>query len=276
MSSDSAIQDHYSHGRLIEAITQGLTAMGKTLETATVDDLAAVDEFHIGGRRASEDFIDQLSLGPDHHVLEIGCGFGGPARFAGARYGCRVAGIDLTGEYVEAARVLTDWVGMNERLEFHHGNALEMPFEDASFDAAMMLHVGMNIPDKPGLCAEVARTLNPGGIFGIYDVMVTGAGELIFPVPWASAADQNAAATPDVYKAALEASGFEIVAERNRRDFAISFFQDMRARAAQADGPPPLGLHIAMGAAAPIKIANMIANIEAGRVAPVELIAKLR
>ena len=171
MSSNTAIEEHYSHGRLIEAITQGLAAIGKTPETATVDDLAAADEFHIGGRRASEEFIDQLSLGPDHHVLEIGCGIGGPSRFVGARYGCRVTGIDLTGEYIEAAKVLTGWVGMSERLEFHHGNALETPFADASFDAALMLHVGMNIPDKAGLCAEVARTLKPGGTFGIYDVI---------------------------------------------------------------------------------------------------------
>jgi ubiquinone/menaquinone biosynthesis C-methylase UbiE len=61
-----------------------------------------------------------------------------------------------------------------------------MPFPDRSFDGAYMLHVGMNIEDKEKLASEVARVLRPGSVFGIYDVMRTGPGELAYPVPWAA------------------------------------------------------------------------------------------
>ncbi len=233
-----------------------------------------MDEFHIGGRQATDELMSQLNLSPAFHVLDVGSGLGGPARFVSSRYGCRVTGIDLTAEYVETARTLSGWTGLGERLQFHHGSALALPFENASFDAAYMLHVGMNIPDKHGLAAEIARVLKPGALFGVYDVMKTGSAELRFPVPWAATPEISALAPPEAYEAALRASGFEIVARRNRREFALEFFKTLRARMAQAGGPPPLGLHVVMGPDAAIKAGNMSANIEAGVIAPVEIVAR--
>jgi len=75
-------------------------------------------------------------------------------------------------------------------------------------------------------------------------------------------------------RAALQAAGFSVVAERNRRDFALAFFDQLRPRAAAAGGPPPLGLHILMGRNTPDKVQNMIENISNGRIAPVELLAR--
>lgn len=274
MSTTSPVAAHYAHGGLIEAITAGLAAIGKTPETVAVDDLAPVDEFHIGGRQATEDFIARLGLAPEHRVLEIGCGLGGTARFVAHRHGCRVAGIDLTPEFIDAARILSDWVGLAERAFFHLGDALAMPFEAASFDAAVMQHVGMNVRDKDRLFAEAARVLKPGGPFGVYDVMATGEAPLAFPVPWAAGPETSALAAPADYRAALEAAGFEIAAERDRRDFALAFFEALRARMDQAGGPPPLGVHLVMGEDAPAKVANMVANIRAGGIAPVEIIAR--
>ena len=270
----STVERHYTHGRLIGAITQGLATLGRTPQSVTVEDLGPVDEFHIGGRQATEQLMKQLDLARDLHVLDVGSGLGGAARFVAGRYGCRVTGVDLTAEYTETARTLSEWTGLGDRLRFHHGSALATPFGDAEFDRAYMLHVGMNVPDKQALFGEVARVLKAGGTFGIYDVMKTGAAAVTFPVPWAATPDISAVASPEAYKAALRASQFEILAEHNRRDFAIEFFRALRARMGQTGGPPPLGLHLVMGPDAATKIANMIANIEAGSIAPVELIAR--
>ena len=150
----NTIEAHYTTGHLVRAITGGLTALGRTPQTVTVDDLGPVDEFHIGGRQATEELMRQLNPARGFHVLDVGSGLGGAARFVGSRYGCRVTGIDLTAEYVETAHALSDWVGLGQQLTFHHGSALASPFEDAAFDAAYMLHVGMNIADKPGLAAR--------------------------------------------------------------------------------------------------------------------------
>lgn len=113
----------------------------------------------------------------------------------------------------------------------------------------------------------------PGGRIGIYDIMRMDDGDMAYPVPWASSAEGSAVAAPDTYKAAVAAAGFRLVAERNRRDFAVEFFAQLKARAAAAGGPPPLGIHMLMGASAATKVKNMIDNIAANLVAPVELVA---
>jgi ubiquinone/menaquinone biosynthesis C-methylase UbiE len=274
MTTQQDISTHYTHGNLIAAIRSGIESLGKTVNSVTVDDLAPVDEFHIGGRQASEHFLGQLDLTPEKHILDVGCGLGGPARFAASRYQCRVDGIDLTPEYIETGRVLCGWVGLSDRISLHQGSALSMPFADGVFDGAYMLHVGMNIEDKAKLCSEVSRVLRPGALFGIYDVMRIGEGELSYPVPWATTAASSAVVEPGQYRSALQAAGFAVIAERNRRDFALAFFEQLRAKTMAAGGPPPLGLHVLMGRNAPDKIQNMTQNISKGRIAPVELIAR--
>ncbi len=274
MSGDEAVAGHYTHGSLLAAIGEALETLGKTPETVSTDDLAPVDEFHIGGRQASEHFLSQLPLDTEAQVLDVGCGLGGASRFTASRFGCRVTGIDLTAEYVETGQTLSSWVGLEDRIALHQGSALEMPFGDAGFDAAYMMHVGMNIADKARLFAEVYRVLKPGGSFGVYDVMRTGEGALTFPVPWATTDETSAVATPEAYRQGLEAAGFEVAAERNRRDFALDFFAELSAKIAAAGGPPPLGLHILMGETRTEKIENMVENISADRIAPVELIAR--
>ncbi len=90
-------------------------------------------------------------------------------------------------------------------------------------------------------------------------------------MPWAGTAATSFVEPPATYRSALEAAGFAITAERNRRDFALEFFRQMKARIAES-GPRPLGLHILVGADAPTKVANMISNLEQDRIAPVEMI----
>lgn len=268
------VTTHYTHGQLLDRIISGLEAIGKTPESATVDDLAPVDEFHIGGRQASEDFIGQLELSANDHVLDVGCGLGGTARFVASSFGCRVTGIDLTPEFVSTGRSLCDWVGLSGTIELHEGDATAMPFDDERFDGAFMLHVGMNIPNKAGLFAEVYRLIKPGARFGVYDVMQTSDEVLTYPVPWSSAPDTSALATPEQYIELIAQAGFDLVKTRDRRKFAAEFFAEARRQMEEAGGTPPLGVHIAMGESAPIKISNMVENIAAGRVSPVEIIAR--
>jgi len=267
----NSITEHYTHGQLLDRILQGVKAIGKTPATVTVDELAPVDEFHIGGRQASEDFICQLELSADDHTLDIGCGIGGTSRFVASRFGCRVTGIDLTPEFVSTGQTLCDWVGLSGQVELHQGDATAMPFTDESFDAAFMLHVGMNIANKGDLFAEVYRLIKPGAFFGVYDVMKTSDETLTYPVPWSSVPGTSALSTLEQYTEALAQTGFDIIKIRDRREFAAEFFAETRRRMKQAGGAPPLGVHIAMGESAPVKISNMVENIAAGRVSPIEI-----
>lgn len=277
MPEPTLVATHYTRGGLIDAIIDGLGKLGLTQDTVQVDDLAPVDEFHIGGRMATEAFLDQLAPQQSDHVLDVGCGLGGASRFAAQHYGCRVTGIDLTSAYVETGTLLCSWVGLEGRVTLQQGDATATPYADSAFDKAYLLHVGMNIADKTGLARELYRLIKPGGKVGIYDIMRMDEGDLTFPVPWASEAAGSAVASPDEYKEALGSAGFTLIAERNRRDFALDLFTRLQAAAAGASnngGPPALGPHILMGETAPVKIRNMIENITANRIAPVELIAE--
>jgi SAM-dependent methyltransferase len=271
MALEQEVAGHYTHGRLEAAILAGLQAMGRSRDHVGPDDLAAIDEFHIGGKAATEHLANQLQLTPQMTLVDIGSGIGGAARFFAGQYGCHVKGVDLTPEYVEVATRLTELVRLSGRAEFRVGSALALPFPDGSFDRATLLHVGMNIPDKARLCREVHRVLKPGGLFAIYDVMRTGDEEIEFPVPWAATSSTSFLQTPEEYRQALAKAGFTIDSERNRRDVGIQFFREMRSRIAES-GPPPLGLHMLMGQDAPTKTGNMLRNLERGQIAPVEII----
>lgn len=274
MSKTEAVEAHYTHGALLATIADGVRRLGKTPETVTVDDLSPVDEFHIGGRVATQRFLDQLDLTADDRALDVGCGLGGASRFVAKQYGCRVTGIDLTSEYVKTGEVLCSWVGLGDRITLEQGDATATPYADSTFDKAFIMHVGMNIANKRALASELHRVLRPGGRIGIYDIMRVGDADLVFPVPWATTAAESHVSSPDEYKAALEAEGLRVIAEHDRGAFALDFFAALQAKARGAGGPAPLGLHILMGETALEKVRNMIDNVSQHRITPVELIAE--
>lgn len=80
MDDGANLVDHYGGGDLLAAIEAGLAQLGKTSLTVTVEDLAPVDEFHIGGRSATVELCERLDVGPDMELLDVGCGIGGPVR----------------------------------------------------------------------------------------------------------------------------------------------------------------------------------------------------
>lgn len=273
MDVERAVAEHYAHGTLEETILDALAAAGKDLNHLTPKDLAPVDEFHVGGRLATVAFAEQFGPRPGMRLLDIGCGLGGAARYFAQEHGCRVTGIDLSAEYVNVTNALAARVGLDERVSCELGSALALPFEPESFDGAYMFHVGMNVEDKSKLFAEVRRVLAPSGLFGIYDVMRLADGELSFPVPWASGPESSFVADAASYRRLLQGAGFEVLKERDRRDFALGIFAQMRAKGAAA-APAPLGLHIVMGANAAQKVKNMIGDISAGLIVPTEMICR--
>ncbi len=274
MSSAGDVASHYSSGGLLSAIESGLAEMGTSLESASIADLAPVDEFHIGGREATVALCQQLGVKSESVVLDVGSGIGGAARFISSTFGCAVTGIDLTPEYVDVARSIAAAMATDEQVTFEAGNAIAMPFPGEAFDIATQLHVGMNIEDKAELFAEVHRVLRPGARYGIYDIMRVSDESHDFPVPWASNSEMSFTATLAEYERKLRAAGFRIIARRDRTQFAKDFFALARRNVVGAGGPPPIGLHLILGPDAPTKIANMVAAVVAGTLAPTEIICE--
>jgi ubiquinone/menaquinone biosynthesis C-methylase UbiE len=278
MSSEAAIAGHYGRGQLEELILGAVAREGKDPENLTAADLAAVDEFHVGGLEATQELAKQMELRAGLRLLDVGSGIGGPARYFAGEHGCRVTGIDLTEEFVRVAVSLTKRTKLDGLVEFRQGSALELPFAPESFDRAYMIHVGMNVADKVGIFREVRRVLKSAGLFTIFDILRTGEGRtgdgsIRYPVPWALSEETSFVATAKEYRDALQNAGFRVAQERGRGPFAIEFTEHVMARMAQG-GPPALGLHLLMGEKTPLMIRNILAMMKEGVLEPVELHAR--
>jgi SAM-dependent methyltransferase len=273
MPIDQAVMAHYTHGDLAAAILAGLEQSGKDPDDLVLADLAPVDELHVGGRPATVDFAARLDAGIGMHLLDIGCGIGGPARhFAGVR-GCRVTGIDLTEEFCQVATLLTALTRLSDRIDYRRASALALPFDAAAFDGAYTIHAAMNIADKTAFYAEARRVVKPGGLFGLYDVLQGPGGRARYPAPWAEDPSTSFLVTIEELRALLDAAGFQILTQRDRTAFGVAFFHETRGRFAEGP-PPPLGPQIIMGETYRTKIANTLRNIEDARIAPWEVICR--
>jgi MPBQ/MSBQ methyltransferase len=267
---EQSVARHYGRDGLKEKVLAGIAAAGLDVDRLKADDLAPVDEFHTGGRLETVHALGKIHLRPTDHVLDVGCGLGGTTRYI-ANFGCRVKGIDLTPEYVELAKILSEKTGFAGRIEYETASALQMPFDDASFDAAITFHVAMNIKDRPALYGEIARVLKTRAVLCIYDVMKGAHEGLTFPVPWAEAAANSHLTSADEMHKLLAEAGFEVTEVEDRSAFAIDFFRKRLASVAPA---PALGLHLLTGENSQDKFENYLRSVEAGTIAPTIMIAK--
>lgn len=273
MDTEQKVAGHYERGDLEQAILAALTAAGKDIDHLTIDDLAGLDEFHLGARPQTVELGKSLRLAAGTRLLDIGSGIGGPARYFAQARQCRVTGIDLTPSFVAAATDLTRRCGLSGLVSFQQGSALDMPFADGAFDAATLLHVGMNIADKARLFAEARRVLKTGGLFAVYDVMRMQNVPLTYPMPWAADAATSFVETPATYKEMLVAAGFVLEREQNRRDLVLALAAEMRLKASES-GQPSLGLQVIIGPAAKERLSNVMAAVAEGVIAPIEIIAR--
>ena len=265
---------HYSgSGGLADAIAESLRNAGKNLSELKTADLATVDEFHIRGRKATLELANQMMLSEDSQVLDIGSGLGGPARTLAEEFDCRVTGIDLTQAFCDAAKVMSDWVGLGERVMFKQGDATDLPFADDQFDAAMTIHVAMNIPAKDKVYEQSRRVVRPGGVFAVYDILQGEGGEVLFPVPWARDPSISHLATPNEMESLLAAAGFKVLDVHDSTDESQAWFEAMTARMAES-GPPPVTFQAFLGDDFPEMARNQVRNLRERRIRTVSYICE--
>src|SRR5438067_7133180 len=206
--SDNPVETHYSRQDLGGVILAALKQAGKDVEHLTPDDLAPVDEFHGGQRQATIRLADLAGLRVGERVLDIGSGIGGPSRFLASRYGCQVEGIDLTAEFCRVAEMLTRLTGLTGKVGYRQGNALDLPFEEMTFDVVWSQNASMNIADRDRLYAEMHRVIKPGGKLALQEVASGSGGPPHYPVQWARTPDISFLYSQEAIRAKLEAAGF--------------------------------------------------------------------
>ncbi len=273
MSNEGKISGHWSTGELAQTILAALEAAGVDTENLTAKDLEPIDNMHGGGAGATREMMALLSPAPDQHLLDIGSGIGGPARLLASETGVKITGIDLTAEFCEVAAMLTEKTGLSGLVGFQQGSALELPFDDVSFDGAYTHNVTMNIPDKTSFYAEAHRVVKPGGLFVSVGLAEGLDGPPFFPVPWAKVPEDSYLVSPDETCRLIEAAGFEIVRMIDKTEAMLEFFDQDRKKAA-AEGPPALSVQVILGADGLERLKNSARSVEEGRTIPLEVLCR--
>lgn len=182
-------------------------------------DLAKSDQLHTMGPVATAMLIELAAIEPGERVLDVGCGIGGPARQL-AEAGAEVSGIDLTPALCEAARTLNERAGLG--IDIRCGSALDMPFDDGTFDVVWTQHVTMNIDHKAALYAEMRRVVRDGGRLAFFDVIAGPVQPLHFPVPWAEDPSISFLVDAEAVAALVRDAGFEPLEWHDRTAEALA------------------------------------------------------
>ena len=130
-------------------------------------------EKNIDFRNAKVQFVHELvkwsgldKLPKGSRILDVGCGIGGSSRILAKYYGFNVTGITISPAQVERARELTPF---DLNCRFQVMDALDLKFEDGSFDAVWSVEAGAHMNDKTKFADEMLRTLRPGGYLALAD-----------------------------------------------------------------------------------------------------------
>lgn len=273
MPRKTTVADHWAKDDVYALILSALEKTGRSTQGLTVEDLAPVDHFHARGFPATVELADRLPVTADSHLLDIGCGLGGPARYFAQRCDCKVTGVDITPGFVEAARKLTALVGIEDKVEIKHGDGEHLPFSAAMFDGAYAQHVTMNVEHRDCFFSEAFRVLRPGAFFALTEHGLGPTGDPIHPLPWSEDGTGAFLATPAATRKLLEAAGFAEILVEDTGPKYLAGYRQMIERAAR-EGLPPFGVHILMGANAPEKVRNAARNIEEGRTHPVRVFCR--
>jgi ubiquinone/menaquinone biosynthesis C-methylase UbiE len=274
LDTEPDISGHYSRGNLLERLRAILLSEGVDPNRPSLEALAPFDHFHGRGLEATEELANSLPVQAADHILDVGSGIGGPARYFANRFGCRVTGIDLTAEFCDVARVLTRTLGCEDRVAFEQGNALAMPFAEASFDGAYSMNVSMNIADKMAFYREIYRVLRPGGWLMLSELARGPAGGPDYPTPWARSAAASFLATPSETLRGLEAASFTVVRSRETANEAKAFSTRSRALVERGAKPPHRAVQLIHGDLAAEMAANTSRAIAEENLIPIEILCR--
>ncbi len=196
----------YNEANVTDTIEQMLEAAGLDGRLDPVQ-LERLDQYHVGGTAAVDRLLPGLNLDSRSAVIDVGCGFGGPARHIVQHTGAAVLGIDITHPYLEAAEMLTERCGLAAKATFLHTDLFR--FEPARhFDAAITMHVQMNIVDKRAWFREINSHLTDNGRLAIWEICRTDERAVNWPMPWSLDGSDSHLDTADGLLEAVTTAGF--------------------------------------------------------------------
>jgi demethylmenaquinone methyltransferase / 2-methoxy-6-polyprenyl-1,4-benzoquinol methylase len=113
--------------------------------------------------------VSQVDVGPEDRVLDVATGTSAVAMELVRRTGCRVVGLDQSGEMLAEARRRVDAAALSDRIELVQGEAERLPFDDASFDGLTFTYLLRYVTDPLATLRELARVVRPGGTIAMLE-----------------------------------------------------------------------------------------------------------
>jgi len=210
----------------VERIELDLAAAGISPgDSLGVDDLFAYDQYHYEGVAAVASAANELGLGPDDRVLDIGSGLGGPARYLADRFGCQVTALEIQPDLHRVGLDLTERCGLSEQVRHIEGDILEASVVGPHTAIVSMLCF-LHIPDRDALFGRCAEVLSHGGSILIDDYYARG--DLTSDDKAALASEVQCRYLPSKaeYEADIRDGGFDVVEVADRTSTWAAFVAD--------------------------------------------------
>jgi sterol 24-C-methyltransferase len=115
----------------------------------------------------------KIGIQPGMKVLDVGCGVGGPAREIAKFTDAHITGLNNNDYQIDRATHYAVKEGLSGQLKFVKGDFMQMSFPDNSFDAVYAIEATVHAPKLEGVYGEIFRVLKPGGVFGVYEWLMT-------------------------------------------------------------------------------------------------------
>ncbi|KAH8883222.1 putative DELTA(24)-sterol C-methyltransferase [Thozetella sp. PMI_491] len=129
--------------------------------------------FHQAIARHEHYLAAQIGIKKDMKVLDVGCGVGGPAREIAKFTDAHITGLNNNDYQIDRATQYAFREGLSGQLKFVKGDFMQMSFPDNSFDAVYAIEATVHAPKLDGVYGEIFRVLKPGGVFGVYEWLMT-------------------------------------------------------------------------------------------------------
>ncbi len=264
------LNQYYGRTGIIDDIQAAINTLRRQKNSLCDTDLAAFDQIHIGGRKATLDLIASLppTVGKQPRILDAGCGLGGSARLLSQKLDTHVIGLDITHAYCHGAALLSQAVGLAPRTFFCQATAQQLPFAANRFDIVISQHVCMNVENKAQMMAEFHRVLVPGGCLLLHEIIAGAHTPPHYPTPWAGDATMSFLVSDETLRNSVQAAGF---LQRHWQDVtapALAWWDRLLSRppAATPRAQPAAGAQVVFGALSGQVRSNIVRNLREQRI----------
>lgn len=265
------LSDHYSCNLDLERI---LEAIKKAYPTgASKYQLAPIDQLHIGGIRASEKLLTLLN--DSERILEVGSGTGGLMRLA-SELGIQITGLDISHRLNYLNHYLWHFSSscqLQPQCRIVTGDAHNLPFLNNSFNAIVLQHSLLNMPDTQQVMHECHRVLQPSGRLILHEIIQGDKGQsMLFPVPWASSEDDSFLHTEKELQNLFNQAGFEVQQVSDWTDEALIWRKKQAQKENDSHNCAVLEPKMILGDSFAQMAENVMNNLSTGAIRVMEIV----